>query len=106
MYQPALGPGYPSAARICGSRYDWRERQPNHSRSMLEGLLLSMAGGLLGLAFAATTIRTTLHLLPDSMPRINSVSMNPIVAGFAVLVAIATGVLCSLAPAFAAVRTI
>ncbi len=73
--------------------------------SMLEGLLLSMAGGLLGLAFAATTIRTTLRLLPDSMPRINSVSMNPIVAGFAALVAIATGVLCSLAPAFAAVRT-
>ena len=62
--------------------------------SMVEGLLLSVAGGLLGLAFAATTIRTTVHLLPDSMPRINSVSMNPMVAGFAVLVAIATGVLC------------
>src|SRR5438132_1174121 len=73
--------------------------------SMVEGLLLSVAGGLLGLAFAATTIRTAVHLLPDSMPRINSVSMNPMVAAFAVLVAIATGVLCSLAPAFAVVRT-
>jgi putative ABC transport system permease protein len=73
--------------------------------SALEGMLLSMAGGLLGLAFAAVAIRTTLHLVPNSMPRINSVSVDPGVAGFALLVAIATGVFCSLAPAFAALRT-
>src|SRR6266481_4629552 len=73
--------------------------------SLAEGLLLSMAGGLLGLAFAAIAIRTTLHLMPDSMPRIDSVSMNPIVAAFAFVVAAAAGVLCSLAPAFAALRT-
>src|SRR5216683_1138533 len=73
--------------------------------SAVRGLLLSLAGGLLGLAFAAIAIRTTLHLLPDSMPRIDSVSMNPSVAGFALLVAVATGALCSLAPAFAALRT-
>ena len=72
--------------------------------SLAEGLLLSMAGGLLGLAFAAIAIRTTLHLMPDSMPRIDSVSMNPIVAAFAFVVAVAAGVLCSLAPAFAALR--
>ena len=51
--------------------------------SLMEGLLLSMAGGLLGLAFAAIAIRTTLHLMPDSMPRIDSISMNPMVATFA-----------------------
>jgi predicted permease len=73
--------------------------------SAVEGLLLSVAGGLLGLAFAAVAIRTTLHLVPDSMPRINSVSVDPMVAGFALLVALATGILCSLAPAFAALRT-
>src|ERR1700719_2041304 len=72
--------------------------------SLVEGLLLSMAGGLLGLVFAAIAIRTTLHLMPDSMPRIDSVSMNPIVAAFALVVAVAAGVLCSLAPAFAALR--
>jgi putative ABC transport system permease protein len=72
--------------------------------SVVEGLLLSMAGGLLGLAFAAIAIRTTLHLMPDSMPRIDSVSMDPIVAAFALVVAVAAGVLCSLAPAFAALR--
>jgi putative ABC transport system permease protein len=72
--------------------------------SLVEGLLLSMAGGLLGLAFAAITIRSTLHLMPDSMPRIDSVSMDPTVAAFALVVAVAAGVLCSLAPAFAALR--
>jgi putative ABC transport system permease protein len=39
------------------------------------------------------------------MPRIDSVSMHPIVATFALVLAGATGVLCSLAPAFAALRT-
>jgi putative ABC transport system permease protein len=73
--------------------------------SVFEGLLLSLAGGLLGLAFAATAIRTALHLLPESMPRIDSISMDATVAGFALLLALATGALCSLAPAFAALRT-
>ncbi len=73
--------------------------------SAVEGIVLSVAGGLLGLAFAAAAIRVTLHLVPDSMPRLNAVSVDPMVAGFALLVALATGVLCSLAPAFAALRT-
>ena len=73
--------------------------------SAMQGLLLSMVAGLLGLALAAIAIRTTLHLLPDSMPRIDSVSINPIVAAFALFVAMASGILCSLAPGFAALRT-
>jgi predicted permease len=73
--------------------------------SAVEGMLLSVAGGLLGLAFAAVAIRTTLHLVPDSVPRLNSVSVDPIVASFALLVALGTGILCSLAPGFAALRT-
>ena len=73
--------------------------------SLVEGLLLSTAGGLLGLAFAAIAIRSTLHLMPDSLPRIDSVSMNPSIAGFALVLSVATGVLCSLAPAFVALRT-
>jgi putative ABC transport system permease protein len=64
-----------------------------------------VAGGLLGLAFAAAVIRTTLHLLPESMPRVDSISMDGTVVAFALLLAFATGTLCSLAPAFAALRT-
>ncbi|MGC2110857.1 MAG: ABC transporter permease [Candidatus Korobacteraceae bacterium] len=73
--------------------------------SVFEGLLLSLAGGMLGLLFAAIAIRTALHLLPESMPRVDSISVDTTVAMFAVLLALATGALCSLAPAFAALRT-
>jgi len=70
-----------------------------------EGLLLSVAGGLLGLALAAIAIRSALDLLPDSMPRIDSISMDVTVVCFALLLALTTGALCSLVPAFAALRT-
>jgi len=73
--------------------------------SALEGVMLSVAGGVLGLALAAIAIRTALHVVPDSMPRINSVSVNPLVASFALCIAVGSGVLCSFAPAFAALRT-
>ena len=73
--------------------------------SMCEGLLLSLAGGLLGLAFAATAIRIALHLLPESMPRLDSISIDVSVLAFALLLALATGVLCSLGPTLVALRT-
>jgi putative ABC transport system permease protein len=73
--------------------------------SAMEGLLLSLTGGLLGLGFAAGAIRTALHLLPESMPRVDSISMDGGVVAFALLVSLVTGALCSLAPAFAAMHT-
>lgn len=73
--------------------------------SVFGGLLLSIAGGMLGLAFAAGIIRTTLHLLPESMPRVDSIAIDATVATFALLLAVVTGVVCSLAPAFAVLRT-
>ncbi|HEY6250598.1 MAG TPA: ABC transporter permease [Candidatus Angelobacter sp.] len=73
--------------------------------SIFEGLLLSVTGGLLGLAFASAAIRLVLHLLPESMPRINSISINAVVGIFALVLALTSGILCSLAPAFAALRT-
>jgi predicted permease len=73
--------------------------------SAYEGLLISLAGGLLGLGLAALIIRFALHVLPENMPRIDSISINAMVAAFALLLSLATGILCSLAPAFAALRT-
>jgi predicted permease len=73
--------------------------------SVLGGLLLSVAGGLLGVAFAAIAIRTALHLLPDSMPRVDSIAIDVRVVVFAFGVALLTGAACSLAPALAALRT-
>ena len=73
--------------------------------SVFEGLLLSGAGAVVGLALVATAIRSAPHLLPQSMPRVDAIAMDPAVAGFAILLALATGVLCSLAPAYSALRT-
>jgi putative ABC transport system permease protein len=73
--------------------------------SVMEGLLLSLAGGMLGLGFAAAAIRTALHLLPESMPRVDSITMDAGVVAFALLVSLVTGALCSIAPAFAALQT-
>jgi predicted permease len=73
--------------------------------TVVEGMLLSVSAGVLGLAIAGVAIRMALHYLPDSLPRVSSISIDPLVAGFALVVAVATGVLCSLAPAFAALRT-
>ena len=73
--------------------------------SLLQGVLLSLMGGVLGLALAAIAIRTALHLLPSSMPRIDSIALDSAVSLFALMVALITGALCSLAPGFAALRT-
>jgi len=73
--------------------------------SLLDGLVLSTAGGLLGLLFAATVIRSALYLLPQSMPRIDSISLDAQVVVFALVIAVLSGMFCSLAPAFAALKT-
>jgi predicted permease len=74
-------------------------------QAILESLILSVSGGLLGLAFAALALRVGRNLLPESLPRISEISLNSNVVGFALLLAVVTGVLCGLAPAFAALRT-
>ena len=73
--------------------------------SVVEGLLLSSVGGLLGLALAAILVRIAVHVLPESMPRINNIAIDATVAAFAIVVALATGAVCSLVPAFASLRT-
>ena len=73
--------------------------------SLLEALLLNAIAGLLGLALAALVIRTCLHFLPESMPRMDAISLNGTVAAFCIVLALASGILCSLAPTFAALRT-
>ncbi|HTV04113.1 MAG TPA: ABC transporter permease [Acidobacteriaceae bacterium] len=74
-------------------------------QSIFESLLLSLAGGLIGIGLAAVTIMYGRGLLPATLPRISDISLNWTVAGFALVLAVSTGALCGLAPAFAALRT-
>lgn len=74
-------------------------------QAVLESLVLSLAGGVLGLALAAVTLRAGKSMLPESLPRVSEIGLNWPMVGFALLLGIVTGLLCGLAPAFAALRT-
>ena len=73
--------------------------------SVIEGVLLSLGGGLVGLGLAAALIRMALHWLPESIPRVDSIAMDGAVVAFALIVSVVAGAFCSLAPAFAVLRT-
>ena len=73
--------------------------------AVLESLVLSVTGGLLGLAVAQVALKVAVSRLPETLPRINEIAIDWRVVSFAALLAVATGLLCGLAPAFAALRT-
>jgi putative ABC transport system permease protein len=74
-------------------------------QAMLESLTISITGGALGLVLAEIIIRVSVSRLPESLPRINEIGLNWQVILFAFLLAIITGTVCGLAPAFASLRT-
>jgi putative ABC transport system permease protein len=74
-------------------------------QSLVEALILSVSGGLIGLALAAIGLRAGVSFLPETLPRISSISLDWKVVAFALGLAVFTGVLCGLIPAFAAART-
>ena len=73
--------------------------------AILESLMLSTTGGLLGLELAAMTLRVGVSWLPETLPRVNEIGLDWPVVGFAITLAVITGIVCGLAPAFAALRT-
>ena len=73
--------------------------------SLMEGILLSSAGGLLGLLLAAVALKVAVPLLPESLPRVDGIHLDMGVIFFALVLALLTGAICGVAPAFAALRT-
>jgi predicted permease len=74
-------------------------------QTILESLVISITGGLLGVGLAALALAIGKNLLPETLPRMNEITLNWTVVAFALLLALVTGVLCGLAPGFAALRT-
>jgi predicted permease len=76
----------------------------SHSRLvrqlLTESVLLSLAGGAVGLAFAKMGVRAVLAMLGENLLRSESVSLNGTVLLFALGISLAVGVLFGLAPAF------
>src|SRR5712664_1549353 len=74
-------------------------------QAIVESMVLSIAGGAIGLALAALALRVGVSLLPQTLPRVNEIGLDWPVMLFALGLALLTGFLCGLAPAFAAIRT-
>ncbi len=74
-------------------------------QAILESLVLSVAGGVLGLALAVIALRVGVRWLPETLPRIDEIGLDWQVVTFAIVLAVLTGMVCGLAPAFAALRT-
>jgi predicted permease len=74
-------------------------------QAMVESLLLSTAGGLVGLTLAAGALRVGVSLLPETLPRLNEIRLNWPVVCFALVLAVLTGLVCGLAPALVAIQT-
>jgi predicted permease len=74
-------------------------------QAILESLVLSVCGGLLGLAMAGLALRVGVSRLPETLPRLDEISLDWQVVAFAIVLAAFTGLICGLAPAFAALRT-
>jgi predicted permease len=71
---------------------------------LTESILLSLAGGALGLALAALSLDSLLRLAVASVPRAEGIGLDPTVLGFTAGLAILTGILFGLAPAFQSSR--
>ena len=65
---------------------------------MTEGTVLSVLGAALGLALAFWGLKALLAANPESVPRASEITLDPVVLGFTVGVALLTGLVFGLAP--------
>ena len=71
---------------------------------LTESLLLSLLGGLAGIAILFATKGLLLRMVPDSLPRLSDISINWSVLLFALFLSVVAGILFGLAPALQASR--
>jgi len=71
---------------------------------LVESMLVSFAGGIIGALLAAWSLRAIPHLTAFDLPRAGEIHMDWVVLGFAALLSAATGVLFGLAPSLSASR--
>jgi putative ABC transport system permease protein len=71
---------------------------------LTESLLLSLFGGMAGLAILFAVKDSLLQLVPENLPRLNEISISWSVLFFALIASVVSGVLFGLAPALQAGR--
>jgi putative ABC transport system permease protein len=72
---------------------------------LTENFLLALAGGVAGLAVAFLGVRTLLAIGPDSVPRLNQITIDGSVLGFSFAIAVGTGLVFGIMPALQAARS-
>ena len=73
-------------------------------QSLVEAMLLSMIGALIGLGLAWAALQAGVSLLPETLPRVSSIGIDWRVVTFALGLAVFTGLLCGLIPGLEAMR--
>lgn len=71
---------------------------------LTEGVLLSAMAGLIGTVLAIAAIRLIRAFGPANLPRLNEISLDLRVLGWALVISVLSGILVGLAPAMAALR--
>ena len=71
---------------------------------LTEGVLLAVVSGLIGTWLASAGIRLIRAFGPGNLPRLNEVSLDPRVLGWALGISLLAGILVGLAPAMTALR--
>ena len=66
---------------------------------LVESLTLSLLGGLAGIALATAILQGAVRVLPETLPRLNEVSLNGPALAFAVGLSLLTGLLFGVLPA-------
>jgi putative ABC transport system permease protein len=74
-------------------------------QSLVEALLLSVPAGYWAWRWRRLPFTRGVSFLPETLPRISSIGLNWPVVAFALGLAVLTGLLCGMVPAFAAART-
>ena len=69
-----------------------------------EGLILSLLAGIVGFAVAWSSLQTLVTLVPDGLPRLESIRIDQSVVLFALVVVLVTALLASIAPALLPLR--
>jgi predicted permease len=64
-----------------------------------ESVFLSVTAGALGFVLSLASVRAVVAFAPPDLPRIGEISVSPAVFWFCLLVALAAGLLCGVAPA-------
>jgi putative ABC transport system permease protein len=75
------------------------------SQMLTESIILSLLGGIAGAFAASSTLSLIVQFVPSKIPRLNEVSIDLTVLGFAVAVSVLTGLAFGLVPAIQSVKT-